>query len=88
MGQRLGGLMSARAILEDREGSLWVGTRDGLLQLKDDKFILYGSRNGLPVDPVRAVFEDSRAASGSARSAAAWSGAKTGNGRPTAATRA
>ncbi len=58
MGQRLAGLMSARVILEDREGSLWVGTRDGLIQLKDDKFILYGSRNGLPVDPVRAVFED------------------------------
>ena len=58
MGQRLGGLMSARAILEDREGSLWVGTRDGLLQFKDEKFILYGSHNGLPVDPVRAVFED------------------------------
>ncbi len=59
MGQRLaGGLMSARAILEDREGSLWVGTRDGLIHLKDDKFILYGSRNGLPVDPARAVFED------------------------------
>jgi diguanylate cyclase (GGDEF)-like protein len=58
MGQRLAGLMSARVILEDREGSLWVGTRDGLIQLKDEKFILYGSRNGLPVDPVRAVFED------------------------------
>jgi diguanylate cyclase (GGDEF)-like protein len=58
MGQRLGGLTSSRAILEDREGSLWVGTRDGLIQLKDDKFILYNSRNGLPVDPVRAVFED------------------------------
>ncbi len=60
MGQRLAGLMSARAILEDREGSIWVGTRDGLIQIKDEKFILYGMRNGLPVDPVRAVFEDRR----------------------------
>jgi len=61
--QQLGGLTSGRAILEDREGSLWVGTRDGLIQMKEDKFIRYGARNGLPVDPVRAVCEDRQGAS-------------------------
>ncbi len=47
-----------RSIIEDHEGSLWVGSRSGLIQLKDDKFIIYNSRQGLPVDSVRSVFQD------------------------------
>lgn len=47
------------SIYEDREGSLWIGTyKNGIAQLKDDKFILYNSRHGLPVDLVRSVYED------------------------------
>ncbi|MBP7867695.1 MAG: diguanylate cyclase [Acidobacteria bacterium] len=47
------------SIMEDREGSLWVGTyRSGAVQVRDDKFVLWNSRNGLPVDQVRSVCED------------------------------
>ncbi|MCP4151659.1 MAG: hypothetical protein GY757_28205, partial [bacterium] len=49
-----------RTILEDHEGSLWIGTRSGLSQLKEDKFVLYNKRNGLPADSVRCVFQDNR----------------------------
>lgn len=47
-----------RSIIEDKEGNLWIGTRDGLTELKEEKFIIYNRRNGLPVDSVRTVFED------------------------------
>jgi PAS domain S-box-containing protein len=34
------------ALCEDAEGSLWVGTQDGLSQLSDVKFPIYSSREG------------------------------------------
>lgn len=48
-----------RAIVEDREENLWVGTRDGLCHLKEGKFVLYNEQNGLPVDSVRTIYQDS-----------------------------
>jgi len=36
------------SLFEDREGSLWIGTRDGLNQLTDLKFPLYSAAQGLP----------------------------------------
>jgi streptogramin lyase len=36
------------ALAEDREGSLWVGTRSGLSQLSDIKIPTYGQADGLP----------------------------------------
>ncbi len=49
---------SIRSICEDREGSLWVGTKQGLYRLKDEKFIVYNRRNGLPAEHIRSVFQD------------------------------
>jgi len=38
------------ALAEDFEGSLWVGTRDGMSQLTDVKFPTYSSPDGIPAD--------------------------------------
>ena len=38
------------ALTEDQEGSLWIGTRDGLSQLTDVKFPTYSSLEGIPSD--------------------------------------
>ena len=43
------------ALSEDREGSIWIGTRDGLSQLTDVKFPLLGANDGLPAEPVQSV---------------------------------
>jgi ligand-binding sensor domain-containing protein len=44
------------AICEDREGSLWVGTEAGGLNVfKDAKFITYTTRDGLSDDMVWTV---------------------------------
>ena len=44
------------SLLEDRERNLWVGTRDGLLQLKRRKFFVYGTSDGLANDFITALF--------------------------------
>jgi ligand-binding sensor domain-containing protein/ActR/RegA family two-component response regulator len=48
---------SVRALAEDREGSLWIGTDSGLARLEDLKFVTYTARHGLPEDNVRVVTE-------------------------------
>jgi len=54
------GLLHAtiRSIFEDDEGSLWVGTQNGLEQLRAGTFVTWNQRDGLTDDLVRTVFED------------------------------
>jgi signal transduction histidine kinase/ligand-binding sensor domain-containing protein/CheY-like chemotaxis protein len=47
------------SLLEDREGSLWIGTiGGGLTRLRNGQFQTFGGRQGLSADSVRALFED------------------------------
>ncbi len=46
---------SVMALAEDVEGSLWIGTGDGLSQLTDVKFPLLGANDILPGDSVCSV---------------------------------
>lgn len=46
-------------LLEDHEGSVWIGTDgDGLLRLRDAPIVTYGKRDGLTKEFVHAVLED------------------------------
>ena len=44
------------SLLEDHEGSLWIGTQNGLSELTDVKFPIYSAREGLPGTSVVSVF--------------------------------
>lgn len=43
------------SLCEDREGNLWVGTRDGLSQISDLKFPVASTADGLLSEPVHGV---------------------------------
>jgi signal transduction histidine kinase/ligand-binding sensor domain-containing protein len=47
-----------RAIFEDDEGNLWIGSQNGLQQLRDGAFTTWNRHHGLADDNVRAVYED------------------------------
>jgi len=47
-----------RAILEDRDGALWVGTPAGLALLENGRFRVWRQQDGLPDDYVRVIYED------------------------------
>ncbi len=50
---------SVLAVMEDREGNLWVGTEsDGLHILRDVRFRVFDTREGLTSDNTTAVVED------------------------------
>jgi signal transduction histidine kinase/ligand-binding sensor domain-containing protein/CheY-like chemotaxis protein len=52
--------VDARVLLEDAEGSLWIGTEmAGMQRLKDGSFTTYSAEEGLPSDMVRSIYEDS-----------------------------
>jgi PAS domain S-box-containing protein len=47
-----------KALYEAKDGSLWIGTNGrGLVRMKDGKFSIYTSKEGLSNDTVRAVAE-------------------------------
>ena len=46
-------------IMEDREGNIWVGAKDGLHQLRRQAFSTYTKKNGLTHNNVMSVVEDS-----------------------------
>jgi ligand-binding sensor domain-containing protein/tRNA A-37 threonylcarbamoyl transferase component Bud32 len=48
------------AILEDRDGSLWVGTYSGLNQMVNPRVVTFTSNDGLSDDTVWSVCEDAR----------------------------
>ena len=59
------------AILEDSEGSLWLGTSTGgLARLRDGRVTTFGRAEGLPADVVYATLED--------RQGAVWLGMSSG----------
>jgi signal transduction histidine kinase/ligand-binding sensor domain-containing protein len=47
-----------RAIFEDDEGSLWIGSNGGLEQLRAGDFVTWNERDGLADDFGRAIFQD------------------------------
>ncbi len=47
-----------RAIFEDDEGNLWIGSQNGLQQLRGGAFTTWNRHHGLADDNVRAVYED------------------------------
>jgi len=49
---------TVRAIFEDDEGSIWIGSNGGLEQLRGGAFVTWNKREGLDDPFVRAVFED------------------------------
>src|SRR5215216_5791287 len=50
---------SVLSVYEDREGSIWIGTEAGGLNLlKSKKFNTYTTREGLPNDLVKAIYQD------------------------------
>src|SRR6185295_18317284 len=47
------------SLLEDREGSLWIGTNGaGVSQLRDGAFTVYGAKEGLSRDFAYTALED------------------------------
>jgi ligand-binding sensor domain-containing protein/signal transduction histidine kinase/CheY-like chemotaxis protein len=47
-----------RAIFEDKEGCLWIGTDNGLCRFKEGTFTTYTTKAGLSNNSVRAICQD------------------------------
>ena len=47
------------ALLEDREGNIWIGTyRGGLDKYRGDSFTYFSSNDGLKDDVIRSILQD------------------------------
>ena len=51
-----------RALVQTRDGYIWVGTDDGVARFDGVRFVSFGWREGMRAAPVRQLFEDSRGA--------------------------
>lgn len=51
-----------QTVIEDKEGNIWVGTRDGLAMWNREtkKFTTYTKKNGLPSDDIQTIIEDKK----------------------------
>jgi ligand-binding sensor domain-containing protein/signal transduction histidine kinase len=49
-----------RAVVQTRDGYIWVGTDDGIARFDGVRFVSFGWREGMRAAPVRQLFEDSR----------------------------
>jgi len=63
------------AVIEDRDGNVWIGTRLGLTRFRPSvagagRFVLFGRPQGLPDEDVTALFED--------REGSLWVGTRAG----------
>jgi ligand-binding sensor domain-containing protein/signal transduction histidine kinase len=58
------GLVSnqTRCLLEDKDGSLWIGTEGGLSHYKDGKFANFTTKHGLGDSSIRALCQDRQGA--------------------------
>lgn len=57
-------------IFEDRDGVIWIGSREGLIKFQKGKYTKYTTADGLPNDFVRIILED--------RSGKLWVGTNKG----------
>jgi ligand-binding sensor domain-containing protein/two-component sensor histidine kinase len=48
------------ALIEDHDGTMWVGSYGGLSRFQNDRWVQFGANEGLPVAAVIALLRDSR----------------------------
>ena len=48
----------ALPVMEDAQGSIWIGTKSGLVALKDPSCHTYGKADGVPDSPISVVTQD------------------------------
>lgn len=47
-----------RALYQDAEGTIWAGTDNGLMQLKDDRFVRVDGTGSIPPISVHSIYQD------------------------------
>lgn len=50
--------LPVRTVMQDRAGTIWVGTNDGLCRFADGKFTTFTTANGLAHNAVYAILQD------------------------------